>query len=285
MTTPNIPRFNKGAYYLTGCQMTYLTTTTMSIAVGQARDSTNSNDINVTSAVTINVRNNGVNGLDQGTFAPNTFYGVYVIGNSNANDTTLLAAAVQPTPPIQPPTTITASTGGLFQPGQAILSANLTTPVLPVGYDMYRRVGYILSNATAAPNTLILKFDQVGNNSQRWFYYDAPIVCLAATAQAGFTALNINVTNNSVPTPLQSNVLFEATLLPNAAGNYVALQPGSSANATGYYARMSGDVAAVAHVGDMTVPFSTVAGNPTINYKTDAASTVALNVVGYLDLL
>lgn len=281
---PNNPPVNKGAYYMTGLQMAYATTTTLTIAAGQCRDSTNTNDINMTSAVTINVRNNGANGLDQGVLAPNTFYAVFAVGNSTANDASLAAAASQPTPPIQPPTTITASTGGLFAPAIGLISLSATAPALPSGYDMFRRVGYILTNGTAAPNTLILKFDQVGNNSQRWMYYDAPIVALAATAQAAFTALNINVTNNSVPA-MATNVLFEADLDPAAAADFVALQPGSSTNATGYYARMSGDVMAVHHFGNMTVPCSLVAGNPTINYVTDAASTVALKVVGYLDLM
>jgi hypothetical protein len=84
---------------------------------------------------------------------------------------------------------------------------------------------------------------------------------------------------------MATNVLFEANLLPNAAAEFVALQPGSSSNATGYYARMSGSVAAVHKFGDLICPCSLVAGNPTINYVTDAASTVALNVVGYLDLM
>lgn len=281
---PNNPPVNKGLYYVTGMQMAYVTTTTFTISAGQGRDSTNTNDINMTSAVTVNVRNNGANGLDQGVLAPSTFYYVYAVGSSTSNDVSLLAAASQPTPPIQPPTTITASTGGLFTPAVGLISLSATAPVLPAGYDMFRRVGTILTNGTAAPNTLILKFDQVGNNSQRWMYYDAPIVCLAATAAAAFTALNINVTNNSVP-PMATNVLFEANLDPNAAGDFVALQPGSSTNATGYYARMSGDVATVHHIGNMTVPCSLVAGNPTINYVTDAASTVALNTVAYLDLL
>lgn len=281
---PQIPGVNKGLFYSTGCNMTFLTTTTFSITVGQFRDSTNTNDINVTSAVTVNVRNNGANGLDVGTLAPNTFYAVYVIGTSTANDTSLLAATVQPVPAIQPPTTITASTGGFFQPGLGLISLSRTNPVLPLGFDMFRRVGFILTDATAAPNTLILKFDQTGNNSLRWMWYDAPIAVKAAGAAAAFTALSLAP---AVP-PIATTVMLEADLVPNAAGNFVALQPASSTNATGFYARLSGVVAAAHQIADMTVPCSIpvpAVPVPTINWVTDAASTVALAVTAYLDLL
>lgn len=263
---PNYPITNAGTYYVIGAQMSPGTTTSLlNIAAGQCRDSTNINDIKVTAPVIVSIAVNGANGLDSGVIAANTFYSVYVIGNSTAND----------------PSVVTdASGGGFFQAAQGLLSLSSTAPALPTGYDMFRRIGYILTSA----GSVILKFDQVGNNSQRWMYYDAPIVCLAATAQAAFTALNINVTNNSVPS-IATNVLFEANLLPNAAGEFVALQPASSTNATGYYARMSGSVGGVHKFGDLITPCSIVGGNPTINYVTDAASTVALNVVGYLDQL
>lgn len=262
---PNFPVTNAGQYYVNGMQMSPGTTTSLlSIATGQCRDSTNINDIKATATISISIAASGVNGLDTGAIAASTMYAVYVIGNSTAND---------------PSVNTDASGGGFFQPAQGLLSLSATTPLLPLGYDMFRRVGYILTTA----GSVIAKFDQVGNNSQRWMYYDAPVVAVAATAHAGFTALNINVTNVSVPNTA-TLVTFEATLVSNAANDFVALQPGSSSNATGYYARMSA-VAAQTQIGDLTCPCSLVAGNPTINFITDAVSTAALNVVAYLDLL
>lgn len=275
---PNIPRFNKGNMYVNGMLLTSpATTSTLGISVGQCRDSTDTNDINMTSAVVINARLNGSNGLDQGTLAANTFYHVYAVGNSNSNDTTLLAAAVQPVPAIQPPTTITESTGGFFTPAVGLLSLSATAPALPSGFDMFRRIGTVLTSATAAPNAVFLPFRQVGSSSERWMWYDAAISVLAATAAAAFTAQSLAV---AVP-PLATQVTLQATLLPNAAGNFVALRPTGSASAAGY-AKMSGDVAAVSHIDDMTVPCN---ATPSIDWITDAASTVALAVTTYLDLL
>jgi hypothetical protein len=165
-----------------------------------------------------------------------------------------------------------------------LLSLSATAPALPSGFDMFRRIGYVLTDNTGAPNTLLLKFVQDGNNSERWMWYDAPIVVKTAGAAAAFTALSLAP---AVP-PLATMVTLEADLLPNAAAEFVALQPASSTNATGYYARMSGSVGAVHKFGDLTVPCSIpvpAVPVPTINWVTDAASTVALNVVSYLDLL
>ena len=275
---PNVPIVTESSSYMNGVNLSFTTTTTITISAGQCKDSTNSNYILFQNPAVINVRVNGVNGLDVGVLAPNTFYAVFAIGDSGANNPNVTFAAG--TSGNQP----SVGGGGIFVPGAGLISLSAAAPVLPTGFDMFRRIGYILTNATAAPNTLVLKFLQEGHSVDRWMYYDAPIVCLAATAEAAFTPLNINVTNNSVPLT-DTNVLFEATLHPNAPADFVALQPGSSTNATGYYARMSGDVAAVNHIGNMISPCSNVGGNPTINYVTDAASTVALDVVGYLDQL
>lgn len=278
MARPNVPIATESSTYLNGLNMSFTTTTTLTISAGQCKDSTGSNFILFQSPAVINVRVNGANGLDVGTLAANTFYAVYAIGDSQANNPNVSFAAG--TSGNQP----SVGGGGIFVAGAGLLSLSTTAPVLPTGFDMFRRIGFILTDATAAPNTLVLKFVQEGHSVDRWMYYDAPIVCVAAVAHAAFTALNINVTNKSVPLT-GTNVLFDADLLPNAPADFVALQPGSSTNATGYYARMSGDVAAVHHFGDMICPCSNVGGNPTINFVTDAVSTVALNVVGYLDQL
>lgn len=282
MAKPQIPLVNKGLYYANGCEMTWLTTTTFSIAAGQLRDSTNTNDINMTSAVTVNGANVGVNGIDAGALANNTFYAVFAIGSSVSNDTTQLLANPQPAPvgvpyPFNPGQSVTPSTAGPFQPAQGLISTSATAPVLPAGYDMFRRIGYVLTDGAAH----FLKFVQDGNNSQRWMWYDAPISVLAATAAAAFTAQSLAA---AVP-PKATLVTLLADLLPNIAAEFVALQPASSTNATGYYAKMSGSVAAVHTFGNLTVPCSLVAGVPNINWVTDAASTVALSVNAYLDLI
>jgi hypothetical protein len=89
--------------------------------------------------------------------------------------------------------------------------------------------------------------------------------------------------------PLATNVTFRATLTPNAAGDILFLRPTNALagvqSALGF-AEMSGDVAAVAHVGMMTVLAGTVGGVTSVDYKltvnTDAATLV---LQGYVDQL
>ena len=243
----SIPIVNAPNLYINGLGLTFTNTTHITVAAGRARDSSDTNDIIMNSAAVINVRNNGALGLDTGTLAPNTFYAVYVIGDSNA-----------------------------YGVPTVILSANLTSPQLPLNYDMYRRIGIVKSDATAAPNTLILEFWQTGKK----MWYGAPISVLAATAAAAFTAQSLAV---AVPSIVgQTQVTLQADLLPNAAANFVEIRATGSAAAAGNV-KMSGDVAGVHHFDQLECVAAISAGALSIDWITDAASTVALTVSGYVD--
>ncbi len=165
------PITNARQYYINGLKLTWLTTTTMSVSAGKCSNSTNENDITVglplnvaatqtgvepvddgTGAVTINTAVTGAAGLDTGAMANNTFYAVYAIGDSYGNNA-----------------------------GSALISANLTSPLLPSGYDMSFRIGFIKSDGSAH----ILPFRQDGSGLDRWMWYDAPI---ATSVTAGASA-------------------------------------------------------------------------------------------------
>lgn len=278
MSVPNIPIVNLGETYLTGALLTFVTTTTITVTPGQGRDSTNTNDIvlrpTITAAnaavanplnlmidanapnQTLNVRANGANGLDTGVLAANTFYYVFIISSSiftgDYNSDSYLPAAT-------------------------LISLSRTAPTLPANYDMFRRIGTILTNATAAPNTLLLSFTQTGRGKDREMWYDASINVLAAAAAAAFTAQSLAV---AVP-PQATTVSIYADLLPNAPADFVELRPTGSTSVAGY-AKMSGDVAAVHHFDTIRCPCN---ATPSIDWITDAASTVALNVRSYVDEL
>lgn len=250
MSGPNIPIVNAGLLYANGLGLSFTTTTTITVAAGAARDSTNVNDIVIGAPLVINVRNNGALGLDTGVLAPNTFYGVYAIGSSiNTNDMSVL------------------------------ISANLTTPLLPLNYDMFRRIGCVKSDGTAAPNTLILAFWQ----QAKTMWYDAPISVLTATAAAAFTAQSLAV---AVPSIVgQTRVTLQVDLLPNVAAEFVEIRPTGSTAAAGNV-KMSGDVAAVHHFDQIEVLAALNTASPkalSIDWLTDAATTVALTVSAYVD--
>src|SRR5271163_1557919 len=125
MTTPNIPVVNKGLLYVNGFAVSQgainvanLATNAINVTGGQCRDSTDTNDIVLPNATyTLNPLISGqVNALDVGALAAAvTLYYVYAISDSTQYRT---------------PGTLLSLADNIF-----------ATPVLPFGYDMYRRVG------------------------------------------------------------------------------------------------------------------------------------------------
>src|SRR5208283_4100787 len=89
------PQVNAGLLYVNGLDVSWVSTTALSVAAGAARDSSNVNDIVSPTAVSISSAINGAGGLDTGTIAASTFYAVYIIGSSlSANPETNIATQV-----------------------------------------------------------------------------------------------------------------------------------------------------------------------------------------------
>ena len=260
------PITNARQYYINGLQLAYVSATTMTVSAGRCSNSSNVNDIAVglplnvaatqtgelpvaagTGSVTINTAANGVAGLDTGAMANNTFYAVYAIGDSYGNN-----------------------------PGSACISANLVSPLLPAGYDMSFRIGFIKSNGSAQ----ILPFRQDGCGLDRWMWYDASIAT-SVTAGASATYAPVDASAalpNSVPTMVNWLCVFT----PTAAGNKLVLAPGTSTSTNGY-AQASGAVAAVVETVNLICPTDSP-NTDAIDYKV-TGSAVAINVQAYLDQL
>ena len=124
-----VPIINDGSYYVSDLQMTFVSTTQISIAKGAARDSKNLNDIILKSDLSIKTSTKGLNGIDSGVVQPTKRYALFVVGDST----------------------------GYYQTG-AILSLNDEKPLLPFGYDMYRRIGWVMTNGSSQ----VIKFYQYG---------------------------------------------------------------------------------------------------------------------------
>ena len=260
------PVTNDRQYYINGLKLTYLTGTTMTVSAGRCSNSTNLNDITVglplnvaatqtgtlpvaagTGAVTINTAANGAAGLDTGVMANNTFYAVYAIGDSYG-----------------------------VEPGSAIISANLVSPLLPAGYDMSFRIGFIKSSGAAA----ILPFRQNGSGLDRWMWYDAPIAT-SVTAGASATYAPVDATAG-LPTETPTMVNWYCAFTPTAADDTLVLAPGTSTSTLGY-ATLSGSVAAVVVTGNLVCPTDAPVTDA-IDYKV-TGSAVAISVQAYLDQL
>lgn len=255
MSLPNIPIVDAATLYVQDLNISFASTTTLGVTAGRARNSTDVNDIILPAAVVINGRTSGVvNALDIGTLAANTLYAVYVIGDSNG-----------------------------YNAAGAVISTSFTQPTLPFGYDMFRRIGAVRTNGTAAPNTLFLDFTSRGDGVERDYWYAAAIAT-AVTAGNATTFTEVLLTG-FVP-PVASVAVIKATLTPGTAGDSVALRSHDSSSAAGQDI-MSADVVAIAHTASMRCPYSVTAlGVSSLDYLVSSAGdAVALSVFGYKDRL
>jgi hypothetical protein len=241
MTTQAIPIVNDTYLDINGLQLTWSSTTVIRIENGTARDSTNTNDISVNNVtneyVTVTTTVSGVGGLDTGTIADSTLYYVFAIGSS-------LGQA----------------------PGAGLISLSETAPVLPYNYDMFRRVGAVLTDGSAH----YLEFQQTGNynSTLRRMWYDAGIQVLNGGASATFAEVALD---SYMPTyGFGTSVLLNAVLTPTGNGNTATIQPNGASSATGYIV-IGGSQAGVA----MNVP---------VEVPCDSGSNIAYKVTGTLTL-
>lgn len=258
------PITNARQYYINGLKLAYVTGTTMTVTAGRCSNTTNVNDINVglplnvaatqtgelpvaagTGTVTINTAANGAAGLDTGVMANSTFYAVYAIGDSYGNE-----------------------------PGSALISANLTSPLLPAGYDMYFRIGFIKSSGAAA----ILEFRQDGCGLDRWMWYDAAIATgVTAGTSATYAAVDCSA---SLPAATPTMVNFLCSFSPTGTNDKLVLVPGTS-TATAGYATLSGTGAGV--TGNLVCPTDSPVTDA-VDYKV-TGTAAAISVAAYLDQL
>jgi len=160
------------------------------ISAGQALDSTNS-DVIILGAFTKQLDGGwtqGTNqgGLDTGSIAADTWYHMYAI----------------------------AKPDGL---ADAIFSTNATTPSLPAGYTLFRRIGSVLTDSSAN----IVQFFQNGDI----FHYNTPRLDIDVTAGALFDASD---TLPSTPLGIETiaNVSVNGSVgSGSVAGSQVVLYP------------------------------------------------------------
>lgn len=263
---PQTPIVNASTLYCNGLQLSKTAAKQVTMQLGAARDSTNTNDIilGATSAtpdeattpavpLVINGAVVGANGVDVAVLADSLFYAVYIIGDSTG-----------------------------YQPTAGLLSLNATTPNLPGGYpfggyDMYRRVGWVLTDGSAN----ILQFWQYGSDETRMYYYDVGIG-VTAVNETSFTALSLAA---AVP-PIATEVLLNTTFGANAAGDLLQFLPYGSSASSGIVQIGTGVITGTAaQVSMVTVPCELHTGAPTILYKMAASDTLTLLVAGYKDYI
>lgn len=242
---PNNPIVNDRVKYVNGLNLSWTDANNIVVAAGACSNSTNVADIVLSSAVTILRTGSGALGLDTGSYANDTLYYVYVIGDSTG-----------------------------YQDTSALYSASASAPTLPFGYDMFLRVGCVRSGTSA-----FLAFDQRGLDGARTMWYRASLATdITAGSSATFAAVDLT---GLVPA-INTDVIFKCTFTPTGADDPLALRSGDSATDEGQ-AVVSGSAAGVVKIAMLTCPaISTVASG--VDYKV-TGSAVAINVQGYVDQL
>ncbi len=217
----------------------------LSIAVGQCRDSTDVYQIQVTTALSINNLENGLNGLDTGTVAASTLYAVHVV----ADPVTGLAA------------------GGM-------ISLSATAPLMPFGYSAFRHIGYVRTDGTS---DFLLGFWS-GNNNSRLFMYDAPIAT-AVTAGASTTDAAVSLAT-FVPALAGIPVWIKFAMTPAAASRTLTLK---TFGAVGDMYQATSQVTAVVLRDSALILTAMNSTAPSIEYIWSAGGgdAVAIDVAGY----
>jgi len=242
------PIVNAGLLYVNGLELSRTDDAYVAVAAGAARDSSNVVDIIVNSALAINGGAVGANGVDLAALAASSMYAVYVIADSTKYN----------------------------EPAGLLSLASNAAPFLPSGYDVYRRIGWVLTDGSAD----LLEFYQFGSNETRAYYYDVGISELSAGNETTYTAIDLAT---SVP-PIATRVFLDVAYTPASATNLLQLIPGGS-SATNGVVRFGYGVAA-AQVGDAIAPCSLVSGVPQIEYKVSNGSDAAtILVMGFEDYL
>lgn len=240
------PIVNAGEKYIFGLNLARTDDENITIASGQCRDQSNVVDMAVSSALTVDILGSGAGGLDTGSVAASTFYAVYLLGDSTR-----------------------------FNDPVGILSTSFSAPTLPDGYDVYRRIGAILTDGSSD----ILEFHQYGAGKDRTMYYDVGISELSAGAATSYTEIDLAT---SVP-PVRCQVIFDIAYTPNSATNNAEFLPFGS-SATNGIVRYGCGVAA-AQVGQITVPSALDSSTPKVQYKVDTSDALTLLTMGYIDQL
>lgn len=265
MTAQSVPIYAPNVVpTLTGFVPAIASDTTITLTAGICTDASARNYIVSNSVITIDSAVAGLNGLDTGTIAADSFYAILAVGDStNQND---------------------GITGGMLT---LVSDTSTISPVLPSkinpdypepqGYDMYRVVGYVLTDGSAH----FLPGVFSGQGTERAFAYATGINVLTSGSSGTFTPVDLINGSNHIIVPAGAEVALNYFFLPDSNGDTFALLTTgvTSTNGMQVFSASGGSEAdAMAYIiaGSDT-------GIPAVSYKVEAAGDDALTllVAGY----
>ena len=245
MANPNIPIVNAPNKYVNGLAVSQVGTGILGVAAGAARDSSNTNDIILPGSINGLITRIGVNGLDTGTTTVNTNYAVYLIGDSTGKSATAYT-----------------------------FSLSAISPLLPGGYDIFRRIGWFRTSSSSA--NLISRYFEFGDGQNRSYYAEDPITFLTGGNATTFTIVNPS-TSGASPA-VNTELLLDVIYTPASATNTAQFIPANSAVAVVAF----GTGVAGAQRGSIRIP----APGGSFRYKvTNAGDSLTLAVSGFTDTI
>lgn len=262
----NDPIYSLPHLYISGMNISVASTKVIAIAPGQARDANDNIDMpvgfpnlqgNVVPAILnlnympplfLNSAVVGANGLDAGTLAASTNYGIWLIGDSRG-----------------------------YKPVAGLISLTSNAyPLLPLGYDSYRLLGFAGTDAS----TNFLAANVFNAVNLRSFYVQPQISVLAGGNATSFTAIDLSA---AIPTTTAKNVIafLNVTFIPSVAGDNVQFRPTGS-SATAGLNTIVGVAAGVPQQQYLQVICGVGSSLPEIDYKVSVSGdSVSVLVAGY----
>lgn len=261
----NDPIYSLPHLYISGMNISVASTTVLAIAPGQCRDSDDTIDMPIgypnlqgntvpatlfagyIPGLLINSAVVGANGIDQGTLGASLQYAVYVIGDSRGYN------------PVAGIITLTSN----------------PLPLLPLGYDSYRLLGFIETDgsshfvyATHKPQNMVGALEYI---------LQPPVSVLSGGNATSFTAIDMS---GAIPTTTLPNIIVTllVTFTPAAAGDVVTFRP--TGQTTGAYWTIVGAAAGIAQTQYLVMIAGVGSSKPEIDYEvTSSSDAVSVSVV------
>ena len=197
----------------------------------------------------INSAINGAGGLDAGSLGASLQYAVYLIGDSRGYN------------PVAGIMTLTSN----------------PLPLMPLGYDSYRLIGFIETDgsshfvyATHKPQNMVGALEYINQ---------PPISVLSGGTATTFTAIDLTA-SSAVPTTTLPNVIVTllVTFIPAAAGDVVTFRP--TGQTSGAYWTITGIAAGIAQSQYLVMIAGVGSSKPEIDYLvTSGSDAVSVSVV------
>jgi hypothetical protein len=241
--------------YKNGFTVAVATTTTLSVSAGSLINSNNLSNAFTTTALVMNAAVVGANGIDVGALTANKMYAVHIIWNSLKSDTSLASNSLS-TPAV-------------------LLSLSATAPVLPVGYDSFRRIGWAVTDGSSLFRNLYAS----GSGNRVEYSFDTPVSVLSAGAATTQTSVSLD---QLVPAIANTPIKLAAAFTPGAASRTLTVYPSGSTGTSQEI--VTGQVTSVVVTQRLFTNAVLISGVPKFDYKvSNAGDAATIYIAGFVD--